>query len=166
MSNYEVKQGHPVLGIILGILGILAAIFLCLFTGIIGGAIAGILGLAAFLIGLNARKYNKGFGAIFTGALALVLAVVFTIVSINTFKEIRNEASRYAEKAPLVVKCLDNPYLGIIGMIIKLPKDEGSAQELLDQFHLIEDEIKKSNGTTETKTETTTEAPTESKSEN
>ena len=38
MSNYEGKQGgHPVLGIVLGILGILAAIFLCLFTGIIGG---------------------------------------------------------------------------------------------------------------------------------
>lgn len=163
MSNYEGKQGgHPVLGIVLGILGILAAIFLCLFTGIIGGAIAGILGLAAFLIGLSARKYSKGFGAIFTGAVALILAVVFTIVSVNTFKEIRNEASKYSEKAPLVVKSLDNPYLGIIGMIIKLPKDEGSAQELLDQFHYIEDEMKKEKNTTTA----ATEAPAETKTEN
>ena len=162
MSNYEGKQGgHPVLGIVLGILGILAAIFLCIFTGIIGGAIAGILGLAAFLIGLSARKYQKGFGAIIAGALALVLAVVLTIGSINTFKAIRNEASKYAEQAPLVVKSLDNPYLGIIGMIINLPKDEGSAQELVDQFHLVEEEMKKANNTT-----AATEASAETKTEN
>ena len=62
MSNYEQKSGHPVLGIILGILGIIAALFLCLLTGVIGGAIAGILGLAAVLTGMAARKGGKGIG--------------------------------------------------------------------------------------------------------
>ena len=59
MYNYEKKTGHPVLGIVLGILGIIAALLLCLFTGVIGGAVAGILGLAAVPIGMTARKGGR-----------------------------------------------------------------------------------------------------------
>ena len=33
------KTGHPVLGIVLGILGIIAALLLCIFAGVIGGVI-------------------------------------------------------------------------------------------------------------------------------
>ena len=141
MSNYEQKSGHPVLGIILGILGIIAALFLCLLTGVIGGAIAGILGLAAVLTGMAARKGGKGIGAIVAGALAIILAVVLTVGSVRTFEQIQKEASQYAEEAPLVVKCLDKPYLGMIGMIINLPKDEASVQELTDQFNLLKDKL-------------------------
>ena len=50
------------MGIVLGILGIIAALLLCLFTGVIGGAVAGILGLAAVLIGMAARKGGRGIG--------------------------------------------------------------------------------------------------------
>ena len=141
MSNYEKKSGHPVLGLILGILGILAALLFCFLAGVIGGAIAGILGLAAVLTGFAARKGGRGIAAIVVGFLAIILAVVMTVGSVNTYQNIRNEAAKYADEAPLVVKSLDKPYLGIVGMIINLPKDEGSAQEMIDQFNLIKDKI-------------------------
>ena len=97
MSNYEQKSGHPVLGIILGILGIVAALFLCLLTGVIGGVIAGILGLAAVLTGMAARKGGKGIGAIVAGALAIILAVVLTVGSVRTFQQIQEGFEHYIE---------------------------------------------------------------------
>ena len=143
MDNREAtKKEHPVLGLVLGILGIAAALALCLFTGIIGGIIAGALGLSAFLLGASARKSNKGYGAIVAGALALMLAVLLTAGSVRTFTAIRQEASKYADEAPLFVKSLSKPYLGIVGMIFNMPKDEGTVQELVDQFHLIEDRLR------------------------
>ena len=66
MSIYEknYKSGHPVAGIILGVLGIAAALFLCLLTGVIGGAVAGILGVLALVLGFKARSGGRGIGAI------------------------------------------------------------------------------------------------------
>ena len=158
MSNTEVPKGHPVLGVVLGILGIAAALALCLFTGIIGGIIAGALGLSAFLLGMSARKNSKGYGAVAAGALALVLAVLLTVGSVRTFTEIQQEASNYADEAPLFVRSLSKPYLGIVGMIFSMPKDEGTVQELVDQFHLIEDRLQASRATKEQKPSAAPEA--------
>ena len=157
MYNYEKKTGHPVLGIVLGILGIIAALLLCLFTGVIGGAVAGILGLAAVLIGMAARKGGRGIGAIVAGALAIILAVVLTVGSVQTFRKIQDEASKYIDEAPLVVKCLDKPYLGLVGMIINLPKDEGTIQELTDQFNLLKEKTEGKADTAAAPAETTAE---------
>lgn len=44
MNQTEAPKAHPILGIVLGLLGIAAALALCLFTGMIGGMIAGALG--------------------------------------------------------------------------------------------------------------------------
>ena len=143
MSNYENKSGHPVLAVVLGILGILIALFATLLAGVVGGAIAGILGLAAVLIGFFGKKNGgKGIGGIIAGALAIILAVTMTVSSISTFKTLKEKAAEYAEEAPLVVKCLDNPSLGMIGMIANLPKDEGTQQELIDQFNLVSNKLK------------------------
>ena len=139
MSTYTMKSGHPVLGIVLGILGILAALLLCIFAGVIGGAVAGLLGLTAVLLGLAARKGGKGIGAIVLGILAIVLAVALTVSSVTLFKGVQAEAGKYAEEAPLVVKCLEKPEFGFVGMIMNLPKDEGSLEELTKQFNLIKE---------------------------
>lgn len=141
MNQTEAPKAHPILGIVLGLLGIAAALVLCLFTGIFGGMIAGALGFSAFLLGVSARRSNKGSGAIAAGALAIGLAVLLTVGSVNTFTEIHQEAANYAEEAPLFVKSLSKPYFGIIGMYFNMPKDEGTLQELVDQFHLIEERL-------------------------
>ena len=116
MSNYETKTGHPVLAVVLGILGILIALFATLLTGIIGGIV--------------------------TGALAIILAIAMTVSSVRVYQTMKDKAAEYADEFPLVVKTLDNPSLGMIGMLTNMPKDESSSQELIDQFNKITDMIK------------------------
>ena len=127
------KTGHPVLGIVLGILGIIAALLLCIFAGVIGGVIAGVLGLAAILIGLNARKYGKGIGAIITGVLAIVLAISLTVGAIDFYKEVQRRAAETG-KAPLLTKYLSKPELGFFGLISSVPTDEASLQDLTNEL--------------------------------
>lgn len=67
--------------------------------------------------------------------------MLLTVGSVNTFTEIHQEAANYAEEAPLFVKSLSKPYFGIVGMYFNMPKDEGTLQELVDQFHLIEERL-------------------------
>ncbi len=139
MSMYEnnYKSGHPVLGIVLGLLGIAAALTLTLLGGAIGGAIALLLGLIALLLGLKARKGSgKGFGAILTGVLAIILAVAVTISVVGLFRSL-HESAQGMDDAPLVAKFLDKPYLGFIGLALNTPDDEGSANELISQMNLV-----------------------------
>ena len=164
MSYYEKKPGHPILAIVLGIIGILVALFLTLIAGVAAGAVAGILGIAALAIGLSGRsKGGSGIGGIIAGVLAIILAVVMTVSTINAFTRIQKEAEKYVDEAPLVAKTLDKPALGLLGMILNLPKDEGSAEEVMRQFQLVEDKMKAAtDGATAAPTEAAaTEAPAE-----
>ena len=146
MSDYPIKRGHPVLAIVLGILGILIAFFLTLIGGVIAGAVALILGVVALLLGISGRKAGgSGLGGIIIGALAIILAVAMTFGTISTFTEIQKQAEKYADEAPLVVKSLKSPYLGMVGMMVNVPKDEGSLDELTKQFNLVSEKIKEAN---------------------
>ena len=136
MSEYR-KTGHPILGVILGLLGIAAAIFLAMLAGVIGGGIAVAFGLAALLIGISGRKKGgKGIGAIIVGALAILLAVALTATTVSGLKEMHQKAVE-SGNAPLVAKYAENPYLGLLGVALKLPNDEGTLQELTDQLNLL-----------------------------
>ncbi|MBR6707643.1 MAG: hypothetical protein IKI84_13360, partial [Clostridia bacterium] len=61
MSTYENKNkvGHPVLGIVLAVLGIGIAVLFPLLFGVSAGAAATILGIAAILLGVGARKGGR-----------------------------------------------------------------------------------------------------------
>ena len=134
------KSGHPVLAIVLGIIGIVAALLLCLLAGIIGGAIAGAFGLAALLIGISSRKYGKGMGGIVTGVIAILLAVALTSASVNVYRDLQKKAEATGI-APLMSKYLNKPELGIVGLILNIPKDEASLDDLskeLDALNKLE----------------------------
>lgn len=132
MSNSN-GTGHPVLGIVLGIIGILIAIIFSMITGAISGAIALILGIAAILIGINARKLcGKGIGAIVTGAIAVILSIVMTVSSINTMKLLKQQAEEQGLK---LAQYMTNPYLGIVGIFSNLPQDEASLTEIVEQLN-------------------------------
>ena len=148
MDQYAKKAGHPILAVILGLLGILVAVLLTLFAGVIAGAVAGALGLAAFLLGLFGRKAGgKGIGGIITGAVAIVLAIVMTVTTVGLFNDVKNMASQYADEAPLVAKSLSNPSLGLVGMMMNLPSGEDTnPQEIIDQFNLVEKRMKEATG--------------------
>ena len=136
MSN-SAKTGRPVLGLVLGILGILCALFLAFLTGVIGGGIALVLGLAALLLGIFASKSgSRGVGAIVTGAIAIFLAVIITIVSVSTFSTLQSKAAE-SGNTPLMAKYLGRPELGFIGLLMSIPSDEGSANELVEELNYL-----------------------------
>ena len=147
MSDYNVKKGgHPILAVVLGVIGIIIALLLTMFFGVIAGGAALLLGVIAILLGFSARKKSgQGLGGIIAGALAAVLAIVMTVSSINAFGAIKKEAAKYNDVAPLVVKSLDNTYLGILGMFVNMPQDEGTLQELVDQYKVLDEIINKGN---------------------
>ena len=132
MSNVKVnnKVGHPVAGIILGIAGIGVALLTTLLFGVIGGAVAGALGIGAALLGFFARKNgNRGMGAIVAGALAIVLAFSMTFASVNTMKAMK-EAAESSGVAPTFAKYMDNPYLGIYSVAMNSVNAENSDEAI------------------------------------
>ena len=136
MSEYG-KTGHPVLGIVLGIVGIVAALLLAFLTGVIGGGLAAVLGLAAVVLGIGALKGSKkgaGIGSIVVGVLAVILAVSMTAASVTTIQTMKNTAEE-SGVAPLIAKYTNNTYMGVLGILLNIPKDEAEAQNLLDQMN-------------------------------
>ena len=112
-TEIRVKTGHPVVGIVLGIVGIAVALLTTLLFGVIAGAVAAALGLGAALLGFSARKKgNRGIGAIVAGALALVLAVTMTLASVGMMKNLKATADA-SGVAPTFARYMDNPYLGL-----------------------------------------------------
>ena len=125
MSNvYENnKAGHPVAGIVLGILGISVALLMTLLFGIIAGAVAGILGITAGLLGISARRRgSRGVGAIVAGALALVLAVCMTFSSVGMMKHLKATADA-SGVAPNFTRYMDNPCLGLSSVVANAVND-------------------------------------------
>ena len=140
MSNYQYKTGHPILGVILGLLGIAAAVLLAFLTGVIGGGIALLFGVIALILGFKSRKGGRGVPAIVAGLLAIVLAAVMTFTGVATVQTLRDKAIA-SKPDSLVAKYADKPYLGVLGIVINMPKDEGSIEELtaeLDTLKLTE----------------------------
>lgn len=136
MEETTVKTGHPVLGIVLGIIGILVALCATFLFGAYGGGIALLLGVIAIVIGISAhKKGGKGKGAIIIGVIAVVLACAMTFGIYSTFKSIREQAVK-AESAPLVEKYLDKPWLGFYGIIDNLSKaSQEEQQEFSNQLN-------------------------------
>ena len=116
--NVNNKVGHPVAGIVLGIVGIAVALLMTLLFGVIAGAVAGVLGIGAALLGMSARKKgNRGTGAIVSGVLALILAVSLTFTSVGMMKELKETATK-SGIAPTISRYMDNPYLGLSSVVV------------------------------------------------
>lgn len=134
-STYKVKTGHPVLGIVCGLLGIACAILLIFFTGVIGTAIAILFGVIAVLLGRGARRSGKGLGAIITGGIAIMLSVAMMTTILGTFTGMHDKAAS-SGVAPLMAEYSSNPYFGLAGIISKIP-DDGSIDALMKEIELL-----------------------------
>ena len=130
------KAGHPVLGIVLGVFGIVTAMLLGIVTGVIGGGLALLLGALAVILGLSARKAGRGMGAIITGIIAVMTAVTMTMSAVNIIGTIKQEAVKKGN-TPLVVQCADYPYLGLTGFIRRAAEKGVDPEELGKQLNLL-----------------------------
>ena len=117
MSTYENKNkvGHPVLGVVLAVLGIGIAVLFTLLFGIIAGAAAAILGIVAILLGVGARKGGRGIGAM----------------------NLLHRAALDTGKAPVFAECFENPYLGLSSVYFKVAGDEAKMKALTDELETL-----------------------------
>ena len=121
--NVNNQAGHPVAGIVLGILGISVALLMTLLFGVIAGAVAGVLGIGAALLGISAHKRgNRGAGAIVASVLALVLAVSMTFTTVGMMKHLKATADA-SGVAPNFARYMDNPYLGLSSVVANAVND-------------------------------------------
>lgn len=139
LSERSPKGGHPVLGIVLGVLGIIAALLLGLVTGVIAGGFALLLGVLAVILGAQARKTGRGMGAIITGIIAVMTAAVMTMSAVNIVGTLKQEALKNGS-APLIVQCADYPWLGLMGFIRSAAEKDADPEELGRQLNLLAQE--------------------------
>ncbi len=132
MSNYE-KTGHPVAGIVLGILGILFGLMLPLLCGLIGGGLGLLLGIGAVLLGVFAANCGKKTAAIVLGAIAILVSIGMCVMSVNLMKELKVKAEQ-SGVAPTFTQYANNPYMGLIGIIAGMPQDEANLNKVMEEF--------------------------------
>ena len=158
MSTYENKNkvGHPVLGIVLAILGIGIAVMFTLLFGVIAGAAATILGIAAILLGVGARKGGRGIGAIVTGSVAVVAAIAMMFTTVSAMN-LMHKAALETGKAPVFAECFESPYLGLSSVIYKVAGDEAKTKALMDEMEALKGYTAQSGAVTVSVTTTSTE---------
>ena len=111
-------DGHPILAVILGILGIVAAVVLIFLTGWIGFGVAALFGVLAIVLGISAKRAgNGGIGGMISGILAILAAVGIILPLGNVAKEFRNKAEE-ANVAPHIVEYMDNLKFGVFGFAV------------------------------------------------
>lgn len=140
-----------VCGIILGIVGLIAAVAATLFFGWIGGAVAIVLGAVAIILGLLKRKKSgkSGVGAVVLGVLAVIVAVslisttgtMMSTLKTNLLKEIDQQESKHATVAKYVEMADTNTgFMGFISsMAGKVSEEDKPAfeEEIKDLASLI-----------------------------
>ena len=152
-----------VLGVVLGIIGLIASL-LAFLAGIFGGIPAAVLGLLAVLLGfLSWKKSGKGVVSIAIGFVAVVLAVVITVSGINLAKNKYEEVKANPEKAPTLAKYLDKAEVqyGVIGLMMVTTDPEEDKVITKEVIALLEGKAPTAAATETAETVTETEAPAE-----
>ena len=65
--------------------------------------------------------------------LVIILAVTLTVGTVGIFTEAKQKAKDNPD-TPMLAKYLNNPYLGLIGVLSEIPKDESTGTADLDAF--------------------------------
>ncbi len=151
------KIGHPVLGIVLSILGIGIAVLFTLLFGVIAGAAAAILGIVGILLGVGARKGGRGIGAIVTGSVAVLAAVVMMFTTVSAMN-LMHKAALETGKAPVFAECFESPYLGLSSVYFKIAGDETKMKALTDEMEALKGYTAQSGAVTVSVNTTATEA--------
>ena len=132
-----------ILAVILGILAVVCAIIATFLFGTGGGVVAGLLAVGAIVLGVLKRRKDKkgGIAAIVIGVLAIIMAFGLTNVWSGVFSGLHNKAVEYKPDGLWAQVSETNG--GMIGIISKLPTDEGSMNALIDEMN----ELNKLTGT-------------------
>ena len=72
------------------------------------------------------------------GVLAIILAVVMTISSINTFTALRDKAKEHADIAPNFASYCENTTMGLMGILGNIPTDDASLDQLQREIEALQ----------------------------
>ena len=104
--------------------------------GTTGGIITGVLAVAAIALGFGKRAKAKkgGITAIVIGVLAVILAFSFTNTWSNAFKDLHTKALELKPDS-LWAQASEDVSGGLMGIVSKLPQDEASINQLLEEMN-------------------------------
>ena len=125
-----------VLGLILGLLAAVCGFIATFLFGNAGGIVAGVLAIAAVVLGILKRKRDKkgGIAAIVIGVLAALLAFVMAGLWSLTFSELHKKAKDYKPDG-LWATVTEDTSGGLIGILSQLPSDQASIDALMEEMN-------------------------------
>ena len=135
-NENKMKIGHPVLGIVLAVLGISIAVLFTLLFGVIAGGAAALLGIIAIVLGVGARKGGRGLGAIVTGSVAIVVAIGMMFTTVSAMN-LMHKAALETGKAPVFAECFESPYMGISSIYFKIAGDEAKMKAVTEELETL-----------------------------
>ena len=130
MTDNKNKKAPARSALALGILGIILAIVMGFFFGIIGAGFSFILGVIAIILGCRSRKItdkNKGKGGLVTGIITVIFACAVSVVAFIAVDIAHNEA--YNMGFTMLAEKADSLKFGFIGFAWGL-SDEDKLNEL------------------------------------
>ena len=155
-NENKMKIGHPVLGIVLAVLGIGIAVLFTLLFGVIAGGAAALLGIIAIVLGGGARKGGRGLGAIVTGSVAIVVAIGMMFTTVSAMN-LMHKAALETGKAPVFAECFESPYMGISSIYFKIAGDEAKMKAVTEELETLKNYTASNGAVTVNVTTTTTE---------
>ena len=155
-NENKMKIGHPVLGIVLAVLGIGIAVLFTLLFGVIAGGAAALLGIIAIVLGVGARKGGRGLGAIVTGSVAIVVAIGMMFTTVSAMN-LMHKAALETGKAPVFAECFESPYMGISSIYFKIAGDEAKMKDVTEELETLKNYTASNGAVTVNVTTTTTE---------
>ena len=125
-----------ILGVILGILAMVCADLATFLFGTVGGVVAGVLGVAAILLGILKRKRDSkgGIAAIIIGVLAVIIMIGLTGTWSKLFTDLHDKAVEYKPDG-LWAQATEDVNGGFLGIMRKVPGDEASLNAFLDEMN-------------------------------
>ena len=150
-----------VAAVILGILAIVVAFFSTMLFGTTGVIITAVLAAVAILLGVLKRKNTQkgGIAGIVIAVIAIILAVCMASFWNSAFKTLHEKALELQPDG-LWAQVSEDTTHGFMGLIAKLPTDEASLNQLMEEADELNKGISKVAETTEAPAEAT-EAPAE-----
>ncbi len=155
-NENKMKIGHPVLGIVLAVLGIGIAVLFTLLFGVIAGGAAALLGIIAIVLGVGARKGGRGLGAIVTGSVAIVVAIGMMFTTVSAMN-LMHKAALETGKAPVFAECFESPYMGISSIYFKIAGDEAKMKAVTEELETLKNYTASNGAVSVNVTTTTTE---------
>lgn len=124
MEYENQKKGHGLLALILGILGILVALFTGLLFGLFGIIPALILAVLAIFLGIKTKRNtgHGGKGGLITG----IIAIIFSLLSILLVMAIGSgfKSPEFQEMSPTLAAHSNQSWKGLIGIFLSLDESE------------------------------------------